>query len=191
MKLRLRTALTATQRSDPLGNLHKVDQSGRIRTFAYDALSRLVCASNPENSTVGCSESLAPLPPAPALIPGTTWYTYSNSSTNSACSPDPSSPCTRTDARGIVTSTTALRGLSPSLTRHPICPPATSTSGRASTRQTTASPQPDRRPADMSTTPVVTHSSTATTSIGTTPKGSSAPLRRPMATAIPLARHTH
>lgn len=64
---------------DVLGNLLKVNQKGNpgsdtariVRTFSYDALSRLVCASNPENSTVSCPAS------APStFVAGTTGYAY-------------------------------------------------------------------------------------------------------------------
>jgi len=86
---------------DPLGDLLTVNQSGLGRTFDYDALSRLVCASNPENSTASCPLNSTPMSPSASPVAGTNWYTYSNA--GSACSQDPSAPCTRTDARNIVT----------------------------------------------------------------------------------------
>jgi RHS repeat-associated protein len=64
-----------------LDDLLTVNQGSQTRTFVYDSLSRLTSATNPES--------------------GTTTYTYSTPS--SVCSGDPSSPCTRTDARGITT----------------------------------------------------------------------------------------
>ncbi len=87
---------------DPLGNLLTVNQSGLSRTFDYDALGRLVCASNPENATASCPANSTPMSLSASPVSGTNWYTYSNAST--ACSSDPSAPCTRTDARGIATS---------------------------------------------------------------------------------------
>lgn len=64
-----------------LGNLIKVDQKGgstdtikwRTRTFTYDSLSRLLCASNPENSSAPC-----PITASASYTPGTTGYTYDN-----------------------------------------------------------------------------------------------------------------
>ena len=56
---------------DRLNNPTKVVQNGsHTRTFTYDSLSRLVCASNPENSTVACPTAAA------AYTAGTTGYTY-------------------------------------------------------------------------------------------------------------------
>jgi RHS repeat-associated protein len=65
---------------DTLDNLTSVTQKGdnsgnRNRTFYFDSLSRLVYAINPESGTIS--------------------YTYSNSSTG-ACSPSPSTVCTKT-----------------------------------------------------------------------------------------------
>jgi RHS repeat-associated protein len=62
-----------------LNDLTRVDQWGgpngnsgdRVRTFSYDSLSRLLCASNPENSTAPC-----PLTSTATYTPGTTGYTY-------------------------------------------------------------------------------------------------------------------
>ena len=85
---------------DLLGNLLTVNQHGQSRAFNYDALSRLQCASNPENTTAYC-----PATPSATWVSGTTGYTYPSPSTNPAiaCAPDPTVPCTRTDARGVVT----------------------------------------------------------------------------------------
>ena len=69
---------------DVLNNLLRVDQKGnapsdssqwRTRTFAYDALSRLVCAANPE---VGSTGFTCPTPDAGAYTNGTIRYTYDN-----------------------------------------------------------------------------------------------------------------
>jgi RHS repeat-associated protein len=67
---------------DPLGNMTSVNQHGLARSFTYDGLSRLTYALNPEV--------------------GTDVYTYPSSST--PCAPSAAVPCTRTDARGVVTS---------------------------------------------------------------------------------------
>jgi RHS repeat-associated protein len=69
-----------------LDNLTTVTQGSQTRTFVYDSLSRLTSASNPES--------------------GLTSYTYPTASGSGICSGDPSSPCTRTDARGITTTYT-------------------------------------------------------------------------------------
>lgn len=71
---------------DPLGDLLNVTQLGNgtgsiSRGFSYDSLGRLVSASNPET--------------------GTTGYTYSVP--GQVCAPDPSLPCTKTDARSVTT----------------------------------------------------------------------------------------
>ena len=60
----------------------------RIRTFNYDSLSRLLCASNPENSTAVC-----PAANTGAYVVGTTGYTYDANGNVMA----------RTDARGSTT----------------------------------------------------------------------------------------
>ncbi|HEV2463744.1 MAG TPA: RHS repeat-associated core domain-containing protein [Acidobacteriaceae bacterium] len=64
---------------DALNNLLRVDQWGgahgsvgdRVRTFSYDGLSRLLCSSNPENST-----SLCPTTGTTSYTAGTIGYTY-------------------------------------------------------------------------------------------------------------------
>jgi YD repeat-containing protein len=57
---------------DALDNLTGVVQNGsRQRSFTYDSLSRLVCASNPENSSAPC-----PATATSAYTAGTTGYTY-------------------------------------------------------------------------------------------------------------------
>jgi RHS repeat-associated protein len=81
---------------DPLGNMLSVNQHGQSRTFNYDALSRLLCASNPENSFAVC-----PATNTGVYVTGTDGYAYSSSS--NACSPSAGVPCTRTDARGVQT----------------------------------------------------------------------------------------
>ncbi len=64
---------------DALGNLQSIIQNGvsgidtprTARTFNYDGLSRLLCASNPENSSASC-----PTTATSTYTPGTTGYTY-------------------------------------------------------------------------------------------------------------------
>jgi RHS repeat-associated protein len=57
---------------DALDNLLSVVQAGsRQRTFNYDSLSRLLCASNPENSSAAC-----PSTATSTYTAGTTGYTY-------------------------------------------------------------------------------------------------------------------
>jgi len=62
---------------DPLGNLWSVVQRGvsggsaRVRSFSYDGFSRLLCASNPENSSASCLTN-----GSRAYVTGTTGYTY-------------------------------------------------------------------------------------------------------------------
>jgi YD repeat-containing protein len=82
---------------DALNNLLSVTQLGgststgitRFRSFTYDALSRLLCSSNPENSTGACPSTWPG-----AYVSGTTGYTY-----------DPNSNLlTKIDARGVTTS---------------------------------------------------------------------------------------
>jgi YD repeat-containing protein len=80
---------------DALNNLLSVTQYGgafgsagyRSRTFNYDSLSRLLCASNPENSSAACSATNS------GYVAGTIGYSYdANSNLQS-----------KTDARGVVT----------------------------------------------------------------------------------------
>jgi RHS repeat-associated protein len=80
---------------DALGNLLTVNQQGtstetpRTRSFNYDSLSRLHCASNPENSQNPCPASATSTLPS-----GVTSYIYdANGNVTS-----------KTDARGITTS---------------------------------------------------------------------------------------
>jgi YD repeat-containing protein len=77
---------------DVLGNLWNVTQKGspgstaHFRSFTYDSLSRLLCSSNPENSTAACPQSAGT-----AIPSGTVSYSY-----------DPNgNVSTKTDARGI------------------------------------------------------------------------------------------
>jgi len=79
---------------DVLGNLLKVVQFGngtsdvaRVRTFNYDSLSRLLCASNAENSIASCPASNN------GYVAGTTGYSYDANSNLLA----------KTDARGVTT----------------------------------------------------------------------------------------
>jgi YD repeat-containing protein len=69
-----------------LNDLLTVSQGSQTRTFVYDSLSRLTSATNPES--------------------GLTSYTYPSSTGSGICSGDPSSVCTRTDARSIITTYT-------------------------------------------------------------------------------------
>lgn len=84
-------SMNTTYGYDALNNLLSVTQNGasgspRNRSFNYDSLSRLICASNPENSTTAC--------PATGYVAGTTGYTYdANGNVQS-----------KQDARGIVVS---------------------------------------------------------------------------------------
>jgi len=84
---------------DVLNNLQQVDQWGgpnltpgeRQRTFTYDSLSRLVCASNPENSSASCPK-VEPANGTSGLPANTVRYTY-----------DPNgNMVTKTDARGFI-----------------------------------------------------------------------------------------
>jgi YD repeat-containing protein len=79
---------------DALNNLLKVNQAGngtgdaaRTRTFNYDSLSRLLCASNPENSTAVCAATNS------GYVAGTTGYTYDANG----------NVLSKTDARGVTT----------------------------------------------------------------------------------------
>ncbi len=86
---------------DALGNLSRVNQWGvpantpgaRVRTFSYDMLSRLICASNPENSSALC-----PIQAGGSYTAGTTGHSYF--ANGAFCSGNPSLPCSKTDARG-------------------------------------------------------------------------------------------
>jgi RHS repeat-associated protein len=71
---------------DALSNLTSVLQNGsRQRTFAYDSLSRLLCASNPEIQIATC-----PNPDNGAYTPGTIRYGYdANGSITSKTGPAP------------------------------------------------------------------------------------------------------
>jgi YD repeat-containing protein len=84
---------------DALSNLLNVTQWGgpkgstgaRVRTFNYDSLSRLLCSSNPENSSASC-----PTVATGAYVAGTNGYSYdANGNVNS-----------KMDARGVTTSYT-------------------------------------------------------------------------------------
>ena len=84
---------------DLLDNLLSVNQWGqsskgnvsRVRSFNYDSLSRLLCASNPENSSATC-----PSVSAGSHITGTTGYTYDNNGNVQK----------KTDASGVIMSYT-------------------------------------------------------------------------------------
>jgi RHS repeat-associated protein len=65
------TGYLTTYAYDALGNLTRVNQGSRVRTFTYDSLSRLVCASNPENSHVPC-----PATANGGYVPGAVSYIY-------------------------------------------------------------------------------------------------------------------
>ena len=85
-------ALTTTYTYDLLNNLTSVQQQGlaydtpRSRSFTYDSLSRLLCASNPENSSNPCPATV------PIAIPsGFVSYSY-----------DPNgNMVSKTDSRGV------------------------------------------------------------------------------------------
>ncbi len=68
---------------DPLNDLTSVSQHGVSRSFNYDAMSRLILATNPEA--------------------GATNYYYTTSG-SSLCAGDPAAPCRKTDARSVTTS---------------------------------------------------------------------------------------
>jgi YD repeat-containing protein len=85
---------------DLLNNLLTVNQKGgstnsalwRTRTFTYDSLSRLVCASNPENSSAAC-----PATATGTYTIGTTGYAYdANGNLTSKTSPAPNQTGTST-----------------------------------------------------------------------------------------------
>jgi YD repeat-containing protein len=71
-----------------VGNASNGD-TARTRTFNYDSLSRLHCASNPENSTASC-----PTSSRGAYVSGTTGYTYDANG----------NVVSKVDARGITAS---------------------------------------------------------------------------------------
>jgi len=81
---------------DVLNNLTSVTQYGgvyglsgaRVRSFTYDNLSRLLCASNPENSAAAC-----PGTASSSYTAGTVGYSYDSNG----------NVITRTDARGVKT----------------------------------------------------------------------------------------
>lgn len=94
---------------DTLGNLLTVTQNGvsgtdtaRVRTFNYDNMSRLLCASNPENSTAAC-----PSAASTSYVPGTSGYAYdANGNVMKKMVPLPNST-----AAGQVTTSYAYDGL--------------------------------------------------------------------------------
>jgi RHS repeat-associated protein len=68
------TGFLTTYGYDLMNNLTSVSQGGYLnRTFTYDSLSRLLCASNPEMQTVSC-----PTPDNGSYTAGTTRYSYDN-----------------------------------------------------------------------------------------------------------------
>lgn len=81
----LSSPLVTSYRYDAQGNLTGVTQGVQSRTYTYDGLSRLTQETTPEAGTVTLS--------------------YLNSS-GGLCSGAASNPCTKTDARGIVTTYT-------------------------------------------------------------------------------------
>jgi len=89
-------SLVTNYTHDAFGDLLTVNQQGntsnndvaRNRSFNYDSLSRLLCASNPESSTAAC-----PSTPS-SYVTGTTGYVYDTNGNLSS----------RTDARGVTTS---------------------------------------------------------------------------------------
>ena len=86
--------LTTTYTYNALDDLVGVNQQGtgsdvaRNRSFTYDSLSRLLCASNPESSIASC-----PTTATSSYTTGTTGYSYDANGNLSS----------KTDARGIVT----------------------------------------------------------------------------------------
>ncbi|HXM97175.1 MAG TPA: RHS repeat-associated core domain-containing protein [Candidatus Dormibacteraeota bacterium] len=85
---------------DALDNLLVVTQKGgttdttkwRNRSFSYDSLSRLLCTSNPENSSAVC-----PATPTSSYTVGTTGYTYDlNGNLTTKVSPAPNQTGTST-----------------------------------------------------------------------------------------------
>jgi RHS repeat-associated protein len=91
---------------DALDSLLTVNQQGgstnsanwRTRTFTYDSLSRLLCASNPESSSAAC-----PATATPSYTTGTTGYAYDsngNLSTKTALAPNQTGNATVTTCFG-------------------------------------------------------------------------------------------
>jgi YD repeat-containing protein len=89
--------LTTLYTYDALNNLTGVSQLGngadapRVRSFTYDSLSRLLCASNPENSTAACPATATSI-----YTPGTTGYSYDFNG----------NVLSKTDARSVTTNYT-------------------------------------------------------------------------------------
>jgi RHS repeat-associated protein len=89
------TTIETDYQYDAMSDLVRIDQWGgakgasgdRVRTFTYDGLSRLLCASNPETSSAACPS----LPTS--YTSGTTGFSYDANGNVK----------TRTDARGITT----------------------------------------------------------------------------------------
>jgi YD repeat-containing protein len=77
---------------DALGNLTNVLQGVQTRTYQYDGLSRLTMEETPEASTTTNGVTVQ--------NPVTWSYVAAG---GALCSGNPSNPCTKTDARGIVT----------------------------------------------------------------------------------------
>jgi RHS repeat-associated protein len=73
-----KTGFLTTYSYDVLGNLLKVTQGSLgSRTFAYDSLSRLLCAANPETGTTSTGAApTCPNPDSGSYIGGTTRYAY-------------------------------------------------------------------------------------------------------------------
>jgi YD repeat-containing protein len=87
--------LTTNYDYDALGNSLAVHQLGngiddlpRNRSFSYDSLSRLICASNPESSSASCLASVSP-----TYTAGTVGYTYDQNGNLAS----------KTDPRGVLT----------------------------------------------------------------------------------------
>src|SRR5882762_9686500 len=101
--LSLANPFTTLYTYDALNNLGTVVQGGsRQRTFTYDSLSRLICASNPENSSAP-----SPSTASASYTAGTTGYTYdSNGNVLTKTSPAPNQTGTLT-----VTATYSYDGL--------------------------------------------------------------------------------
>lgn len=80
---------------DPLGNLTQVIEGVQTRTYSYDGLSRLTQQLTPEASTTTSGVTVQ--------NPVTLSYVTTK---NAVCSGNPSNPCVKTDASGIVTTYT-------------------------------------------------------------------------------------